>query len=179
MGVMLRIADTLGRRLNNNNNSYSCYSRNHHGLAGTGDRKYVFRKEDRSMLWSILRHPAAWVMIDLFFYQVTLQGEQKATEELILKHISQHDRFKTFCTDYLRLKRFKRSEQNIEHLLQNYDFLAVSEHMGESLVVLSTILKLPLADVIVLPSKQSGGYEWWWIRIWMRQDKEKVDNARD
>ena len=158
MGVTLRIADTLGRRLNDSNNSSdSCYSRYHHGLAGTGDRKYLFRKEDRSVLWSILRHPAARVMSDYFFYQVSRQGKE-ATEELILKHIS-HDRFKTFCTDYLRLKRFKTSELEIGHLLQNYDFLAVSERMGESLVVLSMILKVPLADVIVLPSKQPGGYD--------------------
>ena len=157
MGVSLRIADTLGRRLLGNNNNSHCVIRYRHGWAGTGDRQYLSRKADRSVLWSMLRHPAPRVLSDYFFYQASRRSKN-VTEESILKYI-RDDRFKKHYVDYLRLKQFMTREEEIGHLVQNYDFLAVSERMGESLVVLSMILKVPLADVIVLPSKQAGGYD--------------------
>ena len=151
----MRIADTLGNRLLGNN-TY-CFARYNHGWASTDDRQYLFRKPHRSFLWSIVRHPASRVLSEYFFYQVSRRGKN-ATEGTILRYI-QHRRFKTHYINYLRLKELKTSHEEVDHLIQNYDFLAVSERMDESLVVLSLILKVPLADVVVLSSKEAGGYD--------------------
>jgi hypothetical protein len=62
--------------------------------------------------------------------------------------------------NYLRLQRLSSSKtREIQHTLQNYDFLGISERMEESLVVLAMLTRVPLADVVVLPSKVSGGYD--------------------
>lgn len=155
MGVTLRIADTLGRRMLGNNTS--CFARYNHGAASTGDRQYLFRQPHESVLWSIVRHPASRVVSDYFFYQAS-RRDKTATESAILQHV-QDPRFKTHYVDILKLKKFDTRQEEIEHLIQNYDFIAISERMEESLVVLSMILKVPLADVVVLNSKQSGGYD--------------------
>ena len=159
MGVSLRIADTLGRRLllDKNNENHSCFARYNHGTASTDDRQYLFRRKEESVLWSIVRHPASRVLSDYFFYKAS-RRQHTATEDSILNHI-QNPRFKTHYVDYLKLKTFHTRTEEIQHLIQNYDFIAVSERMDESLVVLSMILKVPLADVIVLSSKESGGYD--------------------
>ena len=155
MGVSLRIADTLGHRLLGNN-TY-CFARYLHGTASTDDRQYLFRKPHRSFLWSIVRHPASRVLSEYFFEEASRRG-MNATEDSILKYI-QHGRFKSHYVTYLRLKEFKTRQEEVDHLIQNYDFLAISERMEESLVVLSLILKVPLADVVVLSSKEAGGYD--------------------
>ena len=155
MGVTLRIADTLGRRMLGNNTA--CFARYNHGAASTGDRQYLLRGTHESVLWSIVRHPASRVLSDYFFYQASRRNKS-ATESAILQYV-RNPRFKTHYVDILRLKEFDTRQEEIEHLIQNYDFIAISERMEESLVVLSMILKVPLADVVVLSSKQSGGYD--------------------
>jgi hypothetical protein len=60
----------------------------------------------------------------------------------------------------LRLStKFATREQEIEDLMKEYDFIGVSERMDESIVVLSMLLKLLLADLIVMSSKQAVGYD--------------------
>jgi hypothetical protein len=154
-GVALRIADTLGRRLLGNNSH--CFARSHHGSAEKTEQKYLSRKADRSVLWSILRHPARRALSHYFFFVASRQSTD--VTEAMIQEFMRKDRWQEYQTAYLRLKQFNTREQEIEHLIKNYDFLAISERMGESLVVLSMLLKVPLADVIVMPSKEAGGYD--------------------
>jgi hypothetical protein len=155
-GVTMRIADTLGRRLLGNNTN--CFARYNHGFAWNADRKYLFRKAKRSVLWSILRHPAQRTLSHYFFFQASRRSTD-VTEAMILDYIQNEVGVKTYQTAYLRLKKCNTREQEIEHMIQNYDFFAISERMAESLVVLSMILKVPLADIIVMSSKEAGGWD--------------------
>lgn len=160
MGVTLRIADTMGHRiLNSYTNGIGCFARYRHGFASTDDRQYGSRRRDTSVLWTMLRHPAPRVLSAYFFYQVSRRN-QDATEEALLAYV-QDKQFQTHYVNYLRLKKVQSAsrEQEIEHIMANYDFIGVSERMDESLVVLSMLLLIPIADIVVLPSKQSGGYD--------------------
>ena len=78
-----------------------------------------------------------------------------ATERAILNFISKPVH-QNYLVNYLRLKKFKTRREEIKHTVQNYDFIAVSERMAESVVVMSMIFKVPLADLIVLSSKVEG-----------------------
>jgi hypothetical protein len=191
MGVTLRIADTLGRRRHQQQqqhyhhhqqqqqqrllpfllqNESKCFTRYNHGWASTQDRKYQHRPRQRSILWSMIRHPASRVLSDYFFYEASRKNRH-VTEMRILRHV-QNPRFQSHYVNYLRLMESNATVNNynnknnnnnrleeISHILQNYDFLAISERMDESLVVLSMLWRLPLADLIVLPSKEAGGYD--------------------
>ena len=156
-GVAGRIADTLGRRmLGGNHTTGGCHASFDHGIASHPNQDYGSRQADRSVLWTMIRHPVSRVMSDIFFFRVS-RKKRNATEDLILKSI-QEPHFKAFTVDYMKLKKFKTKEEEIEHAIQNYDFIAVSERMAESLVVMSIILKIPLADLVVLSSK-AGDYD--------------------
>jgi hypothetical protein len=44
-------------------------------------------------------------------------------------------------------------------IMRQYDFIAVTERMDESLVAMSMLLHLPLADILYLKAKSSGGFD--------------------
>jgi hypothetical protein len=52
----------------------------------------------------------------------------------------------------------RNDHPNTPHFL-SYDFIAITERMDESAVELQMLLGLPLADVLYLNAKTSGGYE--------------------
>lgn len=160
MGVTLRIADTLGRRKfprPGSNTTKACPARYRHGYAAANDNQYDKRLSKKSALWSMLRHPASRLESAYFFYQVSRRN-QEATEEGMLNYMNQTT-FKSFLIKYLRLKKYGSREEEIHHLIHNYDFLGISERMEESMVVLAMLLRVPLTDVVVLNSKTSGGYD--------------------
>ncbi|KAI2506915.1 sulfotransferase family [Fragilaria crotonensis] len=78
-----------------------------------------------------------------------------ATESSILNFIGR-PMHQNYLVKYLRLTKFETREEEIKHTIQNYDFIGVSERMAESVVVMSMIFRVPLADLIVLSSKVEG-----------------------
>ena len=166
-GVTGRIADTLGRRiLNSTGDNHTsttdpkvrntCFAKYFHGIASHPNQNYESRQADRSMLWTIIRHPASRVISEFFFLRVS-RDKWNATQDSILKYVAK-PRDKKFILDYLKLREFDTREEEIAHVIQNYDFIALSERMAESLVVMGMLLKIPLADLIVLSSK-AGEYD--------------------
>jgi hypothetical protein len=78
--------------------------------------------------------------------------------------------FKSFYVHYLALKEMNTTTgttvtsssmvDTIYDILHGYDFIAISERMEESLVVLSMLLHIPIAHVVLLSnSKVAGGYD--------------------
>jgi hypothetical protein len=55
-------------------------------------------------------------------------------------------------------------------ILQYHDFIGITERMNESLVALSMILKLSLADILYLSVKQSGGWDDGLGRDWRKPE---------
>lgn len=52
----------------------------------------------------------------------------------------------------------EQSSSSTERIINGYDFLGVTDRMEESLVVLAMLAQIPLTDVVIFSSKQSGGY---------------------
>jgi hypothetical protein len=47
----------------------------------------------------------------------------------------------------------------VQQVLNDYDFIGITERMDESAVVLMMLLNLRLADILFLDAKSSGGYD--------------------
>jgi len=47
----------------------------------------------------------------------------------------------------------------MNQILKDYNFIAITERMDESLVTLSMLMNVPLADVLYLNAKSSGGFD--------------------
>jgi hypothetical protein len=54
----------------------------------------------------------------------------------------------------------QRLEMMVRRVIQDYDFIAVSERIDESLVVLQFLLNLTLSDILVSSSKVGGSYSY-------------------
>ena len=172
MGVTLRIADVIGKtrdvvwRRKTNHSSSSCLARYRHGTA----RHYHYgdRIPSQSFLWSTIRHPSTRTLSAYFFYQVS-RRKKNATASSMMKYL-QDVQFKSFYVHYLALKEMNTTTgttvtsssmvDTIYDILHGYDFIAISERMEESLVVLSMLLHIPIAHVVLLSnSKVAGGYD--------------------
>eukprot|EP00522_Entomoneis_paludosa_P014079 CAMPEP_0172453326 /NCGR_PEP_ID=MMETSP1065-20121228/10702_1 /TAXON_ID=265537 /ORGANISM="Amphiprora paludosa, Strain CCMP125" /LENGTH=212 /DNA_ID=CAMNT_0013205505 /DNA_START=246 /DNA_END=884 /DNA_ORIENTATION=- len=64
---------------------------------------------------------------------------------------------------YLSTQPFDLFEGNESHfinqIMDSYDFIGVSERLDESIVALSMLMNIPLADVLYLSAKGSGGFD--------------------
>jgi hypothetical protein len=61
-------------------------------------------------------------------------------------------------TNWTDAKR-KSPAEIANRILQEYDFLGITERMEESTVALSMVLGVPLADVLYVDAKHNGGYD--------------------
>mmetsp|Transcript_9969 Transcript_9969/g.14908 ORF Transcript_9969/g.14908 Transcript_9969/m.14908 type:complete len:492 (-) Transcript_9969:78-1553(-) len=169
-GVTLRIQDGLSKRLNqpNPNKSQaahapgSCMSNQH---ATAGELRFHKRDPSQSFLWSIVREPAQRTLSHYFYFDVSSRNDT-ATEDGIMAVLKfpthprpwhpQHN----YQSKYLDLpSQNEQSSSSTERIINGYDFVAVSDRMEESLVVLAMLAQIPLTDVVVFSSKIAGGYD--------------------
>ena len=152
-GVNERIADQLGRR--SLPNGKAC----HHWNSHTHANKVIDgpRNSKKSFLWTTVRHPASRGVSQYFFREVTRHGEE-ASEQGFLQFLEKIPR--DYMLDYMRLcaERGQYNVDKVARVMQSYDFVALAERMPESLVVLSMLLEVPLADMIVMTVKTTGSY---------------------
>ena len=66
---------------------------------------------------------------------------------------------KNFQSTYLNLPSPNEQPSSADRIINGYDFLAVTERMEESLVVLAMLAQIPLTDVVIFSSKLAGGYD--------------------
>ena len=168
--VTLRIASRLAtkRRQSQNNRNQNnpsspllCKNRVQH--AYTYKMGYDRRDRKKSVLWSVLRDPTSRAISQFFHFHVSRQGKN-ATDEAFQKYLEDLDRdrpMKNFLLSYLSFSGFHPDADPIDgfgkdtdpiaeinRILQDYDFIGVSERMDESVVALQMILGLETADVL-------------------------------
>jgi hypothetical protein len=169
------------KKQHNNNNVCAHYDTHCHGNAPSffGDRSPT-----RSFLWGSLRDPASRAMSRIFFERFSKHNKDAklARDEVILRDLKEdHDRhYGTvsagqggFQTQYLALEDMEEwstwsksyptlvqrpdlLEERVQKIVNDYDFLALTERLEESLVVLQLLLGLPLGDILSMSSKVSG-----------------------
>ena len=90
-----------------------------------------------------------------FFFDVSRKNK-RATEDGIIEALKRNPNVQS---KYLDLPSHNLHSSSTDRIINGYDFLAVTERMEESLVVLSMLARIPLTDVVVFNSKVAGGYD--------------------
>lgn len=132
---------------------------------------YVSRIEP-NFVWTVLRIPSTRALSHYFFENISRKGTV-VTPDGTIQYL---DRSKNFQLDYIakmsgsgKVRHSLKStslttaldvvEIIQRDILDTYGFIALTERMDESLVLLKMILGVPLQDVIVLSSKVRGGLD--------------------
>ncbi|CAB9503581.1 expressed unknown protein [Seminavis robusta] len=153
-----------------------CQSQFHHAPARA--MKYSGRSKEGSFLWTVVREPTQRAISDFFHFGVTgrsleptakalkqyLVENRKVTEDYYLKMLQvPEDRRNTKKSVWTK-KRLDTipaaaTMARIQAVINDYDFIGITERMDESIVALQMILGLPTADVLFLSAKSNGGYD--------------------
>jgi Sulfotransferase family len=133
------------------------------------------RDKTKSYLWSIVRDPASRVVSRFFHTKVSLNKGEPTDDAAIRFFCSQGDHYMSLLSTVpMKSTNQKinntRKEKNLmiisdqdrvkyaNLIMKEYDFIGVTERMDESAVALSMLLDIPLADVLYLDGKVTGGY---------------------
>ncbi|KAL7580784.1 hypothetical protein ACA910_001063 [Epithemia clementina (nom. ined.)] len=172
-GVHLRIARNAADR---ENKTFSiCYTSWDHGSARSTFGPAP--SPELSLRWTILRHPKGR-LVSTFHHFFVSRGLCTNTAENFLRYIvfddnknnnSQNNQYREYYLKAVAMRptsnEMKSSSspanrtEMVESILNDYDFVALTERMDESLVVLSMLWNVPLADVLYLSAKQGGSYD--------------------
>ena len=160
-GIHLRIARNLANRTGIDQEV--CKSRFDHGPWVHPSHRFRDRKMGRSFLWTVLRDPTQRLISSFFFMQVS-RGKIEPTDKNFLNFL-QSDR--DMKVQYY-LRALETGRYNITHrdfstvanqIMQDYDFIGVTERMDETAVLIMMLLDLPMADILFLSAKHRGSYE--------------------
>lgn len=128
------------------------------------ERIFGARSKSQSFLWTTLRDPTKR-MVSQFFHFMVSRSAMEPTDANFRSYIDTwwEERHDYYLGTLAFTRRFNRTIhdpiQVANHMLDNYDFVAITERMDESLVVLAMLLQVPLTDLLHLNSKQSGRYD--------------------
>jgi hypothetical protein len=180
-GVAIRISNRVAKRQNALKKACLhyceqwCSLRNHHSQRG----------RSKSFLWATVRQPHSKALSSFFYYQ----GQGGAEEQIShlekqlgnqLRQIRKRDGGEetrkgkvqeggdVFGNLGLDNSTVTKDPKTLvfghiqKRVLQWYNFVAVREQWEESMVVMKLMLNLSYADMIILKSKESGGYAGSW-----------------
>jgi len=157
-GVSIRIAMNMARRLGK---EYEiCKARFDHTYA----YQMEFGKRDRkkSFLWTIIREPNSRAASQFFHFKVSREKVEPSDENFKSYLSPDNASFDNHYFQTLSMADYQGVENEgdfANNILEDYDFIGVTERMDESLVVLSMLLNLELSDILYLSSKSSGGWD--------------------
>ena len=160
-GISLRISDHVGNRFYG---GIPCTVNYTHPFAYF--RGHAKRSSTSSLLWTIVREPAARQLSIYNFFFLARKGLNSSNEQNVFDFLATHKsgQFRYLATRHFApsvLERKSTLEQQIlvKSLLEHYHFMAVAERMPESLVVMKLLFGLEHDDLIVLPSKVGYDYK--------------------
>jgi hypothetical protein len=162
-------------------NSSSCTHAESHILGAR--RYYGNRHTKKSFLWGSIRDPASRALSRIFFFQISKVGRPSDDETILLflkNNVNPQSGtisagkggFQTqyLAMDYAMNDWFSYSKSyptivqrpdvlhdRVRTIIRDYDFLAVTERMDESLVALQLLLGLSVADILTASSSKRGG----------------------
>jgi Sulfotransferase family len=136
--------------------------------------QYAERSRENSFLWTAVRDPTQRAISHFFHFGVSRRNIAP-TDKNFQQFLSKNSKSRS-KDYYLRMllpfgsnrsnprKDVERSDNAsmfalLQAIIDDYDFIAVSERMDESLVALQMILGLKTKAILYLTSKSSGGYD--------------------
>lgn len=162
-GVQLRLARAIAKRRGLNMDEKACSVGFEHGPQPfPAYSMYRDRYPDESFLWTTIRDPSKRLVSGFFHFTVSRQGHA-ATSENFKKLIESRNFQDYYLRAFPTTKQFNRDKHDplatIRQILSEYDFIAVTERMDESLVVLTMLFGLPLGDVLYLRANSHGEFD--------------------
>lgn len=155
--INLRIATTLAQ----SKPWDLCQTRFDHGKASS--YRYGERNRNKSFLWTIIRDPTSRFISEFFFFQVSREGVEPTDENFFrFVHSGGRGHYFSHYFDHLSTQKYKSTSNPVEtanNIMDDYDFVAITERMDESAVVLQMMLGLPTASILYMSSKVNGGYD--------------------
>ena len=176
-GINLRIARNVARKQQREEDGAStpnikftrdaamCKARSDHGpWKFSAANMYANRIRHQSFLWTVIREPTAR-MISMFFHFAVSREKMEPTDKNFQEYLQKN--VKTFEPGYylqsLSTKVFNNEKDDpidfANKILNEYDFIGITERMDESAVVLMMLLNLSMADVLYMSAKSAGGYD--------------------
>jgi hypothetical protein len=158
-GATLQISRNIGRTMLGQGKS--CSESYKHGE--------MFRnRKPPYLLWTTLRHPAKRAISNFFYREVSRFGQKPSSENMLkLLHRSKNFQLKYISTEKIPSNAthllYDVAQDPVElirrNVFEHYHFIAITERMTESLVVMKMLWGLSDKDIIVMSTKRSGGYD--------------------
>mmetsp|Transcript_32983 Transcript_32983/g.75980 ORF Transcript_32983/g.75980 Transcript_32983/m.75980 type:complete len:324 (-) Transcript_32983:405-1376(-) len=154
-GVVLRVAQQVGKRLGKR----ICKNRVDHTAAWR--MEYSQRLRSASFLWTVLRDPTKRAVSQFFHFVVSREKAEPTDREArryLMKPLWNNYYLRDLATreDDLSLTSLVDRSNRI---LNDYDFVGITERMDESLVALQMLLRLNVTDILYLSAKTRGGFD--------------------
>ena len=155
-GVILSIAHRKAQ------GKYPCKMRVDHSPARKMD--YRFRDKKKSFLISLLRDPTRRAISQFFHFRVSEDGVQP-TDERFLRFL--YNNSQALSNYYVRdlamhsiknLDEMENDDELVQEIINEYDFIGITERMDESLVVLKMLLDLDFGDILYMSAKTQGSF---------------------
>lgn len=126
--------------------------------------RFSHRDTAKSFLWTMLREPTQRYVSDFFHFDVTRKARPIHTIPRAFQRYLRHGPHSNHHSlNWLAVHGYQYGQSDplrtAQSILDEYNFIGVSERFDESVVVLSMILGVPLRDALYLSSKQTGGYD--------------------
>jgi len=125
------------------------------------------RDKANSLLWTTLREPTKRSMSFVFFAKVSRQEKLEPTDENIIKTL--RDLEDDFQLNYIRTRdlpwksnakdKDKVASIAVKNVIEDYDFIALTERMDESFIAMKHLLNLDFGDIMYVSAKISGGWD--------------------
>jgi len=161
-GVNLRLARNIAKR--QKKDFGYCKARFAHGGPGLHPAAKMFgdRLKEKSFLWTIIREPTQRI-ISHFFHLYVSREKVEPNDANFQRYVQQPFDSQDYYIRSLSIERYNRTKDNPidfgNQIIQEYDFIGITERMDESVVVLMMLLHLKMADVLYLSAKTHGGYD--------------------
>ena len=161
-GVAIRIARAMAQQ--RNLSTPVCHVRFNHPMAHKLD--YSKRDKKHSFLFSILREPTSRFVSEFFHFGLSRNFVQPTDDNIKAYMWETKPSINNYYLRWLSVnKPFNYKSDNrdissfVESIINEYDFLGISERLDESLVALQMVLNLTTSDILYLSAKKRGGWD--------------------
>eukprot|EP00546_Thalassionema_frauenfeldii_P005661 CAMPEP_0178928824 /NCGR_PEP_ID=MMETSP0786-20121207/20164_1 /TAXON_ID=186022 /ORGANISM="Thalassionema frauenfeldii, Strain CCMP 1798" /LENGTH=363 /DNA_ID=CAMNT_0020604823 /DNA_START=120 /DNA_END=1211 /DNA_ORIENTATION=- len=157
-GILLRLAHTKGEIMHRDKRP--CRMRVDHSSAR--HMKYGNRNKQQSFLISLLRDPTKRAISHYFHFRVSQKKEDPTDDNFQSFFQDNREKFSNYYTKDLTTRPIHLNHEYyskiIEDILKEYNFIAITERMNESLVVFKMLFDLSFEDILYTSAKTSGSF---------------------
>ena len=158
-GINIRLARGLARKLGKDYEF--CKTRFDHSRV---NQAFPSRDKKRSFAWSIIRDPTSRLVSQFFHFEVSRNKVEPSDDEFRRFLFSKssdmiQDHYLSFLSDDVYRSESSNPADTANKILEDMDFIGITERMDESAVALSMLLNVSMSEVLFLKAKGHGGYD--------------------